>query len=208
MKSIFKYSATLAAGAAMLAAGSCTKNFERIHDGYSGATNEEFIPDGHIVGGGFEVISKDVLYGQQGWDYQTYQNLNADMFSGYMASATAYDGNINSTTYFMTSGWNDACWDRGYNVMTEWKTNFENCMYYGFPDKTFASVEDAVKENWKESSFSHFIAVNNVLKVLGMSRMADQFGPIIYSAYGKTVLGSVPYDSAQDLYKTFFAELT
>jgi hypothetical protein len=209
MKNIFKYSvAALGAGAAMLAAGSCTGNFEKIHDGYFGVTDNDLIPDGHIVGVGFEGISKNVFYGTAGWDYQTYQNLNADVFSGYMATATAYEGNNNNTTYSMMSGWNNACWSNGYSVMSGWQTNFENCMFYGFPGKTFASKEEAMKEDWRESVFKNFIAVNNVLKVLGMSRMVDQYGPIIYSSYGKTVLGSVPYDSAQDVYKSFFVELT
>lgn len=40
-----------------------------------------------------------------------------------------------------------------------------------------------------------------------MSRICDEYGPMIYTRYGETKTGGI-YDSAQDAYKAFFAELT
>jgi hypothetical protein len=55
--------------------------------------------------------------------------------------------------------------------------------------------------------YAHFDAINTVLRVLAMSRLCDQYGPIIYSRYGESLLGG-EYDSARDAYKLFFSELT
>lgn len=49
-----------------------------------------------------------------------YSNLNADLWSGYISTATAFAGNVSNVTYAMNAGWNDNCWDYAYrNVMVE-----------------------------------------------------------------------------------------
>ena len=45
--------------------------------------------------------------GTNPWEYQLIQNLNADMWSGYVSTATAFAGNVNNITYAMNAGWND-----------------------------------------------------------------------------------------------------
>lgn len=44
------------------------------------------------------------------WEYQLIQNLNADLWSGYISTATAFAGNVSNVTYAMNAGWNDNCW--------------------------------------------------------------------------------------------------
>ena len=45
---------------------------------------------------------------------QLIQNLNADLWSGYISTATAFAGNVSNVTYAMNAGWNDNCWDYAY----------------------------------------------------------------------------------------------
>ncbi len=81
-------------------------------------------------------------------------------------------------------------------------------MKYGFPEMgVIASSTEALALDWKESVYRHYIAVNTVCKVLGMSRIADQYGPIIYSAYGATDGTGGKYDSLQDVYALMLDEL-
>ena len=51
-------------------------------------------------------------------------------------------------------------------------------------------------------------AVGTVIKIAAMSRVTDTYGPIPYSAIGTTTDLAVPYDSQQEIYHSFFKELT
>lgn len=67
-----------------------------------------------------------------------------------------------------------------------------------------------VKEKCEQlgmDTYAHFNAINSILRVFAMSRICDEYGPMIYTRYGETKTGGI-YDSAQDAYKAFFAELT
>ncbi len=204
MKKILRYIVVLSAGLSGMSA--CTDNFEKIHDGYFGVTEKDLTRDNQIVGAGFQNIMKAVYRSTAGYDYQTYQNLNADVFSGYMATPS-FPGR-SQMTYVPNAGWNDACWNNGYNVMGDWLSNQEACMKYGFPDLgVIEDADEAMAMNWKESVYCHYIAVNTVCKILGMSRMVDQYGPIIYSKWGTDDFDAVTYDSVEAIYDSFFAEL-
>ena len=52
------------------------------------------------------------------------------------------------------------------------------------------------------------LAIANIIKVAAMSRITDCYGPIPYSAIGTSSDLAVPYDSQEDIYDSFFAELT
>lgn len=52
------------------------------------------------------------------------------------------------------------------------------------------------------------LAIANIIKVAAMSRITDCYGPIPYSAIGESSDLAVPYDSQEDIYDAFFAELT
>lgn len=43
-----------------------------------------------------------------------------------------------------------------------------------------------------------------IVKVFGMSRITDKYGPIPYSKFGTSI--HVPYDSQKDVYYRFFEE--
>jgi len=52
----------------------------------------------------------------------------------------------------------------------------------------------------------HFVAMALILKVEGMHRITDLYGPIPYSKYGSNAF-FVPYDNQKDIYTRFFTEL-
>lgn len=170
---------------------SCTGNFEDMNTPPYGVTDSELTQDNNLIGMHFPTMQQSIYYnyGGAGYYFQTFQNLNADIWSGYMATPSNFKGGINNQTYFLNNDWNDDCWSYTYNrVMTNQ-----------------LQVQEKIEAQGYEI-YAHFDAINTILRVLAMSRMADQYGPIIYSRYGETMTGGV-YDSAQDVYKFFFQEL-
>jgi hypothetical protein len=169
---------------------SCTGGFEEMNTNPFGVTDVELTQDNNLIGMHFPAIQQSIYYnrGGGGWTYQIFQNLNADIWSGYMATPSDFKGGINNQTYFLNNDWNDACWEYTYsNVMANQLRVKEKCTEQG-------------------EIYAHYAAINTILRVLAMSRIADQYGPIIYSKYGESMLGG-EYDSAQDAYRIFFSEL-
>jgi hypothetical protein len=190
MKSIMKYPvAAILCG--ILIFSSCTGGFEEMNTNPFGVSDQELTQDNNLIGMHFPAIQQSIYYnlGGGGWGYQVFQNLNADIWSGYMATPSNFKGGINNQTYFLNNDWNDSCWEYTYdNVMSNQVQVRDKCAEQG-------------------DVYSHYNAINTILRVLAMSRICDQYGPIIYSQYGQTMLGG-EYDSAQDAYKLFFSELT
>ncbi|GHV71279.1 hypothetical protein FACS189420_5790 [Bacteroidia bacterium] len=191
MKNLIKYLAVTLFGF-IFVLSSCTGKFEEMNTNPFGVSDEELMQDNNLIGMHFPTIQQSIYFnrGGNGWEYQVIQNLNADIWSGYMATPTDFEGGINNQTYSLVNGWNDYCWNYAYNqVMSNQQKVRDKCQEQGY------------EEN------AHFDAINTILRVLTMSRTADQYGPIIYSKYGQSLTGG-EYDSAQDAYKLFFSELT
>ena len=190
MKNILKYTATALLAASMFTA--CTGAFDDLNTNPKGVSDEELKQDNNYIGMHFIPMMQSIYYNNGGgtnpWEYQLIQNLNADMWSGYVSTATAFAGNVNNITYAMNAGWNDNCWDYAYNhVMSQ-------------------SLKITRKCEKDMETYSHFAAINTICRVIAMSRLADQYGCIIYTHYGESATGGT-YDSGQDVYKKFFEEL-
>lgn len=191
MKNIFKLTATALLAASMFSA--CTDAFERLNTDPKGVTDEELKQDNNYIGMHFIPMMQSIYYnkgaGANVWEYQLVQNLNADLWSGYFSTATAFgDTHVNNTTYAMNAGWNDYCWDYAYgNVMVE-------------------SLKITNKCSADKEVYAHFEAINTICRVVAMSRLVDQYGCIIYSDYGKSAIGG-KYDSGKEAYTKFFEEL-
>ena len=188
MKKFIKYTGIAFLAASFLTA--CTGAFEDMNTDPKGVTDEELKQDGNYIGAHFVPMMKSVYYNTSGgnWEFQLTQNLHADMFSGYMSSINPFNGNVNNMTYSMNAGWNDYCWDYAYNtVMSECLKAQKKC------------AEDP-------DTYAHFNAISTIIRVLAMSRTADQYGCIIYSEYGKSATGG-KYDAGDVVYKAFFKEL-
>jgi hypothetical protein len=170
-----------------LAAVSCTDNFEEINTNPNGFTPKELEQDFNHIKGGFAPIFNNIqVLGSQREDlYQLQQNLNSDIWSGYMATPTGFRGGLNNTTYDLTDGWNVAIWDIAYpNVMF-------NCWDIA---------------NKSKGKYDQFYALSLILKVEGMHRLTDVFGPIIYSQFG-TGSSTIGYDSQEEVYNQMLKEL-
>lgn len=180
-------------GVALTAASlltACTGAFEDMNTNPKGVSDEELKQDNNYVGMHFVPMMKSIYFNESNgiWEYQLIQNLNADMWSGYLSTATAFAGNVNNITYAMNAGWNDYCWDYAYGqVMAQCLKAQRKCD---------ADID----------TYAHFAAINTIIRVITMSRLTDQYGCVIYTHYGESATGGV-YDSGVDAYKAFFAEL-
>lgn len=171
---------------------SCTDKFDKMNTSPYGVADDELNQDNKYIGSHFPMLQQSIYdnYGGWGWTFQTYQNLNADLWSGYLATATEFKGNKQNEFYYLDQGWNNDAWDFPYShIMPNQLKVKEKCEAAGM------------------ETYAHFDAINTVIRALSMSRVCDCFGPIIYSKFGESTTGGT-YDSAEDAYKTFFKELT
>src|SRR6202012_233640 len=110
------------------------------------------------------------------------QNLNADIFSGYMMSADPFNANSNNTTYALNAGWDQTAWDIAYN-------------------NVMAPVATVLQVTAGSAQYAPFYAWAKLLRVEAMHRISDIYGPIVYLHYGVTNSdGSVTYDWQQAVY--------
>jgi Susd and RagB outer membrane lipoprotein len=162
----------------------CTDNFENINTNPNGFTNAQIQQDFNDIRGQFPSLFNGI-YNNLHWKYQLQQNLNADLWSGYMATPTPFRGGSNNSTYDLVDGWNGFVWDLAY----------QNAM------ASALKVEQRAK-----GKYNQFYAWSLILKVEAMHRVTDVFGPIVYSKYG-TEETTIPYDSQEEAYKKMFEEL-
>lgn len=113
--------------------------------------------------------------------HQIEENLIAESFCNYMATPTPFVAGVNNTTYYIT--WN-TYWDRIYNNLMS-------------PSGQVMSIA-------REGGYDVFYSWAQLIRILGVSRLTTYHGPVIYSKYGAAESG---YDSEEDLYNVFFAEL-
>lgn len=177
----------IAVGAACLLTA-CTKNFENINTNPYDYSEEELAKDFRYLGDPLVQVINNVYSVDPVWVAQVQQNLNADVYSGYMMSPTPFAGNVNNLNYSFIDGWNTNIWSVPYtNIMPPCKFVIDRA--YG--------------------KFNDFYAWAKILRVLGMHRVSDIYGPIIYSHYGEiNEDGSITYDTQEEVYDAFFADLS
>ncbi len=189
MKHISKIStgfcvALIAASATL---SSCTDSFEKWNVNPNEVTPDMMDRDNLKTGALYSQMQRGVfVVGQDlGGTYQIHQMLNGDNYAGYFANIKdAYDiGNRHHDHYAMMSKWFTIPFDDTYpNIMQPCKEIFENS---------------------EEGSMDRAMAL--VVKVFGMHRLTDKYGPIPYSKFGTDI--AVAYDSQEDIYNQFFNEL-
>jgi hypothetical protein len=183
MKTIFKQNIIWACVSCLFIVSSCTKDFKGLNTDPSKVTQAQATGDLQNIGGFLPDMQENIA-SPIDYVYQIQQNLNADIFSGYMASAD-YGFGPNNANYFMRFDWNAQAFDLGnQHIMNNWKQV-----------KIKARPQD-----------QHFVAIALILKVEAMHRITDIYGPIPYSQYG-TGNFYVPYDNQQAIYNRFFSEL-
>ncbi|MCL7753497.1 RagB/SusD family nutrient uptake outer membrane protein [Polaribacter sp. Z022] len=148
-------------------------------------SDEQLEVDFQHVGSKYKPIFESIYQYSPAWSYQLQQNLNADVYSGYLTNPRPFVAGANNTTYSLVSGWNNFIWSVPYsNVMNNVK-----------------SISDLTKDD-----FPTLYGTALILKVAAMHRVSDVFGPIVYSNFGDLTNPGV-YDSQQEAYNAFFTDL-
>ena len=179
-KNIFKKVLPLCAIAAGLGFTACTGDFESYNTDPNGIPTENVPLESRFAQ---PIVSVYLNYQNMNWQYQLVQNLNADLYSGYMANPTAFGGNYCNSTYAMNEGWNNTAFEVGQmNIM-----------------KPISLILASTQE-------PDYVAIAKIIRAEGMHRIVDIYGPVPFS---KAMQGgaTVAYDDVETLYKTFIAEL-
>ncbi|WP_278020998.1 SusD/RagB family nutrient-binding outer membrane lipoprotein [Flavobacterium ginsengisoli] len=171
----------------LLVAMSCTDNFDEINSDPQGSTAEQLAQDFNNITGYSKVMFNFIFEQDPLWGYQIQQNLQGDVWSGYMATPNPFGSNNNNMTYNLVNGWNGRAWDDAYtNVMA-------NALKIEHETKT-------------KGLYPEIYAMSQILKVEAMHRITDIYGPIVYSKYSSE--SSVKeYDSQEQVYTQMFADL-
>lgn len=166
---------------------SCTDSFEDWNTNPNEVTPEQLQQENLATGANYATMQRGIytVGKDNGGTYQITQMLTGDLFAGYFADlkGTYNIGNLHLDHYYMVSHWYNMPFNEAYTRIME---PFRQITTY---------VDDQTMD----------YALASVLRVYGMSRITDKYGPIIYSKFGTDV--QAPYDSQEDVYKTFFAEL-
>lgn len=129
------------------------------------------------------ITSVYLNYQNRHYEFQLQQNLNADLYSGYLANPTPFGGNFNNSTYAMNDGWNNMAFTAGFQY-----------------------VMKPISEILKSTEELDFVSIAKIVRVQAMHRVADIYGPLPYT---RAMQGgdAVPYDDLETIYKTFLKEL-
>lgn len=168
----------------------CTDNFLSTNTNPNAATEEELGYDNLGLGSLitqmeyqlYPCITKD-----QNVDVNNYQkmfSLAGDIYSGHQGASNMFESNgKNNTTYSMLPNWYNVAYTIGYqNYMNPWYNLL-------------------IKKTISPSTF----AVGQILKVYGMHRVTDMYGPIPYKDF--IPASDIPFTSQEVIYDTFFDEL-
>jgi hypothetical protein len=184
MKYLNKLTKRSAIFAMMLVAlfSACRKDYDLYNTNPNALSDADLLKDNTGAGTFIPTMQVNVFYNllDQNYIYQIQQNLNADAFSGYFCPV-GFDGQFNAN-YNLNVGWNLWPFKVGYSgIMGNWKKL-----------KQFAAPQVG--------------AVGDILKVEGMHRVTDIYGPIPYSKFGTNAL-TTPYDDQKTVYNSFFQDL-
>lgn len=179
----------IAAAATLVALSSCTAEFDKWNTDHNSAQEEDMSHDNMNTGAFFAQMQHNVfIVGlDMGGDFQVEDMLTGGLFSGYFSNIKAsYDvGSLHNAHYLLPDKWVNLPFNDTYtNVMQPWYK---------------------LKTNSDKAATPAVTALANVVKVFGMSRITDMYGPIPYSKFGQDI--HVAYDTQQEVYRQFFAEL-
>ena len=172
----------------------CTDDFKNINTDPHGISQESLTQQNNHIGSRFSPMFANIIRTEPAWNYQLQQNLNADVFSGYMTAPTPFAGNINNQTYSLIDGWNNFIWNDAYDA-----NNGNGVIPYAREIKQQVTLSNS-------QGGEKFIYLANIIKVMAMHRISDVFGPIRYTKYDDYATTG-EYDSQETAYNAFFADL-
>ena len=164
----------------------CTDNFEADNRNNTGFDSElqEYDFQKYLLK--FEIIQSGIYFNYdwgegKNWTFQIAQNLGQDMFSGYFHDFNQGFNDKNSV-YALNDGWTSTHWTYNYS--------------YIMPE-----VQKCEQINVEQPAL---LAVTQILKVELMHRVADCYGPLVYSKFGQE---GDNVDDLKTAYKQFFTDL-
>lgn len=193
----------------MVLLSSCTKDFAEVN------TNQ-LLPDGHqktldglASGGLFPGFIQNVIPTRSpGQDtdlpnrYQVALNLAGDNWSGYFSPGNStWNDSKNYTNYYVIDGWSNYT----FSTMVERIINPFMEIKAAMHDVEIAEDKSLIYHKKDLASQSVF-SVAQIIKIMAYHRTTDMFGPVPYSKIGAGRL-TVPYDSQEDVYRSFLKEL-
>lgn len=202
---IFNKKIVLALSTAIIGFVSCTNDFEEINTNQLLPDDEQAARDGLASGGLFPDLMKSPIPIGTGVDpannYQRIEDMTANNWVGYHSPGrNHWDGNLNTTSYYVP--------DRHANsVFNYFNTNIMNTFFRikGILHDV-QTVDGKLVYTEKDELSKTAYAVAQIVKIMGMHRSTDFFGPIPYSdmAPGKE---KAKYDRQDAIYKSFLEEL-
>ena len=167
---------------------SCTGNFEEYNTKTTGYGEDKQIQDFKLYTNPIDIVEQGIYFNYdwgsgKNWPYQIMQNLSSDMFCGYFHD---FNGSFNdkNATYNLNDGLTSTTWINTYGYI-------------------LPAAQKAIDLN--KDLYPAFVGVTKILKVELMHRIADLYGPIVYTQFGiKT--GSDP-DDLKTAYYAFFSDL-
>jgi hypothetical protein len=171
---------------------SCTKKYDEYNTNPYLATLQQQDADSYYTGSRYPLMINAVLpagdaSGKTDFvnSYQIAFNLAGDAFSGYIGQAGDWGGNSNNLTYAFNSSWVNEQFNLNDKLFSAWK-----------------QLKDFTALSGDSLQFS----VAQVIKVVGVIRTTDSYGPIPSSAMESGSF-TPAYDSQEKIYNDSFAEL-
>lgn len=192
MNNKIKYILPLIAGG-LLSLGSCTRDFGDINRNPLNPNLEDLNKD-NILGSAYlpDLQYHVVWTATEGTDavnnYQVLNNLTAESWVGYHAPRDAKWPSRNLTQFYFDVGWNNGGFSGTMGAMNPW-----------LQTKKIAMDGEVKNEE--------VFAIAQICKIFTLQKATDMFGAIPYSKVGSGSF-NVPYDSQEDVYKSFFTELS
>lgn len=181
-----KFLTILLASGLLGMATACTDNFESDNRNNTGFNSDlqEYDFQKYLLK--FEIIQSGIYFNYdwgsgKNWTFQIAQNLGQDMFSGYFHDFKQGFNDKNSV-YALNDGWTSTNWSYTYS--------------YVMPE-----VKKCEQINVDQPAM---LAIGKILKVELMHRIADCYGPLVYSKFGQD---GDNVDDLQTAYKQFFTDL-
>ena len=172
---------------------SCTKNYADYNTNPYKPTPDQLNADNFATGNKFPNMMDAIIPAADlgsGTDfansYQISNNLAADAFSGFMGQAGDWGGNTNNLTYGFNLDWVNEQFKLNGKLMASW-----------------IEIKNATDISKDSLQFS----VAQIIKITGVARTTDMYGPIPYSSI-PTGTFTPAYDSQDKIYYSFFPELT
>lgn len=183
---------------------SCIKDFEEVNTNQLQPTDEQASRDGMSSGGYFaELVSLPIPTGTgtgPANDYQVIQNMSTDNWVGYFSPGrNHWDGGNNQTSYYLSDFRVNGTFSTLIKIMNPYfqmKTQTHNVK----------TVNGRLVYESKDISSQAIYSLAQIVKIMGMHRATDLFGPIPYSDMepGKV---KAKYDSQEQVYRSFLREL-